>query len=152
MRARGYTLIEVLVAVAVLGIAAAAVALSLPSGEERRVREEAARLGALFRIAQDQARIGGRALVWEADLQGYAFRPLDAEDARNWRDETLRPRSWPFPVQRLEAERIVFGREPMLAPTSVRLATGSREALIALDALGNVSVHGCAFPPCAASR
>lgn len=152
MRAAGYTLIELLVALGVLGIVAGAVALSLPSGEERRVREEAARLGALFRIAQDQARVGGRALVWEADLQGYAFRPLDAEAARTWHDETLRPRSWPFPVQRLEAQRVVFSREPMLAPASVRLSTGAREALIALDALGNVSIHDCAFPPCAASR
>ena len=152
MRARGFTLIELLVVLAILAVAAGAVALSLPSGEERRVREEAARLAALFRIAQDQARIGGRALVWEANLQGYAFRPLDLEAARDWHDETLRPRRWPFPVERLDAEPIVFGREPMLAPASVRLATGSREALIALDALGNVSIHACAFPPCAASR
>jgi general secretion pathway protein H len=152
MRAAGYTLIELLVVLAVLAIAAGAVALSLPSGEERRVREEAARLGALFRIAQEQARIAGRALVWEADLEGYAFRPLDAEAARTWQDETLRPRRWPFPVQRLEAPRITFSREPMLAPASVRIATDSREMLIALDALGNIAVLDCALTPCAASR
>lgn len=152
MRAHGYTLIELLVALTVLAIAAGVVALSLPSGEERRVREEAARLGALFRIAQDQARVAGRTLVWEADLQGYAFRPLDPEAARDWHDETLRARSWPFRVERLEAARIIFTREPMLEPASVRIATGSRQVLIALDALGNVALHDCAFPPCAASR
>jgi hypothetical protein len=55
-------------------------------------------------------------------------------------------------VQRLEAPRITFSREPMLAPASVRIATGSREVLIALDALGNVAVLDCALTPCAASR
>ena len=152
MRAGGYTLIELLVALTVLAIAAGAVALSLPSGEERRVRVEAARLGALFRIAQDQARMEGRALVWEADDQGYRFAPLDAEAARDWHDELLRPRSWPFAVRRLEAQRIVFGREPLLAPATVRIATTEREVLLALDALGNLAMQDCGSERCAASR
>ena len=152
MASRGYTLIELLVALAILAIATGAVALSLPSGEERRVREEAARLGALFRIAQDDARVAGRALVWQADLEGYAFRPLDADTAVSWQHDTLRPRSWPFAVQRIDAQPIVFTREPMLSPASVRIVTGSSEVLISLDALGTVVVHHCGFPPCAASR
>jgi type II secretion system protein H len=148
---RGYTLIELLVAIAIIAVVAGMVALSLPGGEERRVREEAARLGALFRIAQDQARVAGRVLVWQADLEGYAFRPLDA-DAASWQDDTLRPRSWPFAVQRLEAQPIVFTREPMLSPASVRIATAASDVLISLDALGNVAVHDCGHQPCAASR
>lgn len=151
MSSRGYTLIELLVAIGIIAIVAGMVALSLPGGEQRRVHEEAVRLGALFRIAQDQARIAGRVLVWQADLEGYAFRALDA-DAASWQDDTLRPRSWPFAVQRLEAQPIVFTREPMLSPASVRIATASSEVLISLDALGNVAVHDCGSPPCAASR
>jgi general secretion pathway protein H len=149
---RGFTLIELLITIAILGIAASVVALSVPSGEARRVQEEAARLGALFRIAQDQARIGGRALVWEADHHGYRFAPLDAELARDWHDELLRPRSWPFAVRRLEAQRIVFGREPMLAPAELRIATDEREVVLSLDALGNLAMQDCGSGRCAASR
>ena len=152
MASRGYTLIELLVAVAIIAIVAGMVALSLPGGEERRVREEAARLGALFRIVQDHARVAGRVLVWQADLEGYAFRALDADAAASWQDETLRPRSWPFAVQRLEAQPIFFTREPMLSPASVLIATASSEVLISLDALGNVAVRDCSPRPCAASR
>src|SRR5688572_22571647 len=62
----GFTLIELLIVIAILAVAAAVVTLSVPASDGRLVREEAARLGALFRIAQDEARVSGRALVWEA--------------------------------------------------------------------------------------
>jgi general secretion pathway protein H len=138
MRRSGFTLIELLVVIAILGIAAAAIALSVSSSDGRLLQEETARLGALFRIAQDEARITGRTLVWEADLDGYRFRPLDEETARGWSDEVLRPRAWPFAVQGIEGGRIVFGREPLLDPATLRITTAEREARLAIDAFGNL--------------
>jgi len=138
MRRAGFTLIELLVVIAMLGIAAAVVALSVPKSDARLLREETARLGALFRIAQDEARITGRTLVWEADINGYRFRPLDEEAARDWSDEILRPRTWPFAVLGIEGGRIVFGREPLLDPATLRIATAERETRLALDAFGTL--------------
>jgi general secretion pathway protein H len=137
----GFTLIELLVVVAILAVGAATVALSVWSSDTRLLRDEAARLGALFRIAQDEARVSGRTLVWEADLEGYRFRPLDAEAARDWSDEILRPRSWPFTVSQIDGGRIVFGREPLLDPATLRIATAEREVRLALDALGNLRLE-----------
>jgi type II secretion system protein H len=156
MRRNGFTLIEMLVTIGILGLAAAVVVPSLQGIESRRLQEEVARLRALFRIAQDEARVSGRTLVWEADLQGYRFRPLVPETApeagREWRDELLRARSWPFAVRRVEGGRIVFGREPMLEPATVRIATPERELRFALDALGNLRLADCEGARCAASR
>jgi len=135
---RGFTLIEILVVIAILGVAAAAAVLSLSTSDARLLQEETARLGALFRIAQNEARISGRALVWEADAQGYRFRPLDEEAARDWNDEILRARRWPFPVRAVEGGPIVFGREPLLEPAQLRIATAEREARLTLYALGNL--------------
>jgi len=152
-RANGFTLIELLVAIAIIGLGTAAVALSLRGGESRQLQEEGARLGALFRIAQDEARISGRSLVWEADLKGYRFRLLAREPgAREWRDELLRARSWPFAVSRVEGGRVVFAREPMLEPATVLIATPERELRLALDALGDLKLTGCEGDGCAASR
>ena len=138
MRRSGFTLIELLVVITILGIVAAAVALSVSRSDGRLLQEEAARLGALFRIAQDEVRVRGQTLVWEADLEGYRFRPLDEEAARDWNDEVLRPRTWPFAVLGIEGGRIVFGREPLLEPATLRIATAEREVRLVLDAFGTL--------------
>lgn len=138
LRRAGFTLIELLVVIALLGIAAAVVALSVSKSDARLLREETARLGALFRIAQDEARITGQTLVWEADINGYRFRPLDDGAARDWNDDVLRKRAWPFPVRSVEGGHIVFGREPLLDPVTLHIETTEDEVRLVLDALGNL--------------
>src|SRR5437762_1363545 len=73
---RGFTLIELLLAVAIIGITAGIVSLSVRGADAGKLAEEGDRLAALFRMAASEARVGGRSLVWEADLAGYRFRPL----------------------------------------------------------------------------
>jgi general secretion pathway protein H len=139
--ARGFTLLELLIVITIIAMGAAAVALSVSSSDARLLKEETARLGALFRIAQDEARVSGRTLVWEANLEGYRFRPLDPEAARDWKDEILRPRAWPFAVRRVEGGRIVFGREPLLDPATLHIETAEREVRLVLDALGELRIE-----------
>jgi general secretion pathway protein H len=140
-RRRGFTLIELLVVITILAIAAATVALSVSTGDARLLKDETARLAALFRIAQDESRVSGVGLVWEADLQGYRFRPLNAAAAGDWSDQVLRPRPWPFTVLQVEGGTIVFGREPLLDPATLRIVTADREVWLALDALGNLTLR-----------
>ena len=139
MRSAGFTLLELLVVVAIIGIAAVTVTLSVASREGRLVEEETTRLGALFRLAQDEARITGRTLVWEADRGGYRFRAADGEPLPDAGDGVLRARPWPFEVTQVEAAPIVFGREPLLTPATLRIATPKRELVLALDAFGNLA-------------
>jgi general secretion pathway protein H len=142
VRRAGFTLIELLIVITIIALGAAMVALSVSGSDARLLKEETARLSALFRIAQDEARVSGRTLVWEANLEGYRFRPLDPEAARDWNDEVLRARAWPFAVRSIEGGRIVFGREPLLDPATLRIATAEREVRLVLDALGELrEVH-----------
>jgi general secretion pathway protein H len=138
----GFTLIELLIVITIIAMGAAMVALSVSGSDTRLLKEETARLSALFRIAQDEARVSGRTLVWEANLEGYRFRPLDPEAARDWKDEVLRPRAWPFAVRSIEGGRIVFGREPLLDPATLRIATAEREVRLVLDAQGELREAG----------
>jgi len=139
--ARGFTLIELLVALTILAIAAAIVALSIASREDRDVNEEMRRLAALFRLAQADAGMSGTMLVWEADVHGYRFRRLDDDDARapSPAGDPLRPRRWPFAVTRIEAQPIVFGREPLFQPGVIRLTIASRDLRLVLDPFGNLT-------------
>jgi len=81
MASRGYTLVELLVVIAVIGIAAGAVVLALRGNDARRLAEEGDRLAALFRMAQSDARVSGRPVLWQADLAGYRFRALGNDGA-----------------------------------------------------------------------
>ena len=150
-RGAGFTLIELLLVVALIGVAAGVVALSVGSGERRKVEEESGRLAALFRMAQSEARISGRTLVWEADLSGYSFR-IQGADGEHLRGELERRRSWPFEVQRLQTRELRFTREPLREPALVAIDTPERELRLSLDALGNLRALDCEHEACAALR
>ena len=103
----GFTLIELMVVVAIIAIATAAVGLSAFSRPDSSLRRDGERLAQLFEVAQSEARAGGRAIRWETNPEGYRFvrraaPPAAAAHAavrqhaedRFERDEVLRPRRW----------------------------------------------------------
>jgi general secretion pathway protein H len=136
----GFTLIELLVVLVILSVAAGVVSLSVAPSEDRLLAEEADRLIALFRLAQDEARVSARPLRWEADLKGYRFVSADVARVPS-PDDPLRPRMWPFTVTRLDAPAIVFGGEPLMVPAEIRIATPGRTRVLALDAFGILSLR-----------
>src|SRR5437016_5859020 len=82
-----------------------------------------------------EARVGGRTLIWEADLGGYRFRPAMPGALR---EELARERRWPVAVKRIETPRILFTREPLREPATLEIATDEHRLRLALDALGNL--------------
>jgi len=139
MRAGAFTLLELLVVLVILGVAAGVVSISVAPSEDRQARRDADRLAALFRLAQDEARVRGRPVAWLADTHGYRFLIGGSEPAAP--DHPLRPRVWSLPVQRVDTPALVFGAEPLLPPAQIRIATGRRELVLALDAFGTVLVR-----------
>ena len=151
MRPRGFTLIELLLTIAIIGIAAGIISLSVRGAESRKLTEEGDRLAALFRMAASEARVGGRTLVWEADLAGYSFRPLVADSTYDLREELARSRAWGVEVRAVNAHELMFTREPLRKPATVEIATADHRLRLALDATGNPRTE-CMDSSCAASR
>ena len=152
MRPRGYTLIELLVVIAIIGIVAGVLSLSVRGNESRRLTEEGERLAALFSMAQSEARLSGRQILWRADLAGYRFRALAPDADAPLREELARERRWPFEVRRVGRAELLFGREPLREPAEIEIVTSGPVLRIALDALGTARVAGCGELDCAASR
>jgi len=151
LAARGFTLIELLIVVALIAIIAAVAALAVGGDGERQVREETARLAALFRIAASEARASGRTLAWEADHTGYGFRAL-SDEQYELPEELARRRAWPFEVERIGTPRVLITREPLREPALIEIGTRHRDLHLALDALGNLAALDCGGARCAASR
>lgn len=100
-RSRGFTLIEILVVVAILGILATAVTVSLASGARNEAEFEIRRLPLVLELAANQSRWSSRPLAWTWSAEGYRF--LRRDDHGDWEilsgDDQLRVRHMPDGVR-----------------------------------------------------
>jgi len=83
---RGFTLIEMLVVIAIIGILSIYVALSTVPDSRRQAAADAERLGLLLETALQEAQWGGRAIAWSADATGYRF--WQEANERRWQPIT----------------------------------------------------------------
>jgi general secretion pathway protein H len=77
-RQQGLTLLELLVVMAIIGLAFAAVSLSLRDSSQTQLEREAQRLMAVLEAARAQSRTSGIALIWQPTAQGFVIRPAQA--------------------------------------------------------------------------
>jgi general secretion pathway protein H len=151
--ASGFTLVEVLVVVVIIGLLASLVAVNLAPDARQSLREEGARLAALLAHARDEAITTGVPLAWQRTDGGYRF--LERAPNRTWRpiasDSTLRQRDLPSAV-RLAAVDVTVpekGREAIivLAPTGmsdpfrITLALGEHRVSVVSDGVGSPSLE-----------
>ena len=77
-RLKGFTLLELLVVVAIIAIASAGVAFALRDNSQTLLERDAARLAALFESARAQSRATGVPVRWRLTTDGFAFDGLPA--------------------------------------------------------------------------
>ncbi len=152
---RGFTLVEVLVVLVIIAIAASMVSLSIGKRADP-LREDARRLVDAFTVAEGEARSDGRSIRWlpagggwSFERQGRSDAPTAQDDAplpvdKLERDEALRPQAWlARQVQlRLSPDRpLVFNTEWVADPFSVQLRAGDSLVTVTRDAAGRYDIR-----------
>ena len=152
---RGFTLIEVMVVVVIIGVASTTVGLSIRSDPSRSLREDARRLVTAFAIAQTEVRIDGRVIAWQADEEGYRFvrgvwvqagllpqvsTSAGLDDFA--RDDALRPHLWRAgKVQVAPARAVVLTDEWFQDPWEVTLSDGRTRVVLRRDPAGRFRIE-----------
>ncbi len=136
LRVRGFTMIELLIVIAIVAISVGVVALALRDSQAAKLDEEAVRLAALFEMARAESRASGAPVQWApvtlAVDAGMQFRFIG------------QPASQPLPVRWLDGQTraqvvgaavVVLGPEAILPAQRVALRLGDKRVDIATDGL-----------------
>lgn len=155
-RSAGFTMVELLLVLAIVAVAAGLVTWALPDGESTRLEEDAARLTALLDMARAESRVSGAPVHWvpragaepgEPDANGRvrAFRfvglPTSLALPGHWLDARI---SAEVPTS---AGVIVLGPEAILPPQRILLRLGRHELQLASDGLGPFVVQATGAAP-----
>ncbi|MFZ4285995.1 prepilin-type N-terminal cleavage/methylation domain-containing protein [Variovorax sp. HJSM1_2] len=121
-RTRGFTLLELMVVVAIVALASAGVGLAIRDNSQTLLTRDADRLAALLDAARAQSRASGVPVRWRVLPEGFRFEGLAGGNP---------------PSQWLAADTVatpgavlVLGPEPIIAPQEVRLASAQQPGQI----------------------
>ena len=110
------TLLELLVVLAILGLATTGVSLALRTPGSAEVEEDALRLAALLEAGRADARRSGLPVRWQVSPTGFAFEGLQGP--------TL-PKTWKHAGLQAQVEggdSLLLGPEPVIGPQRVWLS------------------------------
>ncbi|ROR29567.1 GspH/FimT family pseudopilin [Inmirania thermothiophila] len=141
-RGRGFTLLELLVVLVIVGVAVSAAAWVRHDPARARLAEEARRLAALVALARDEAVLRGTPLALELGPTGYRFLAWDGAAWTPIATGPLRPRRLPRPVKAApedgEGLPVVLDTTGDLPPFRAVLRAGALEASVGLDEEGRL--------------
>lgn len=151
-RQSGFTLIEVLVVVAIIAAASAILVFAASPSDATRARTEARRLATLLELAIAEARAGGQSIAWSPVPEGYAFyrRADDGEWKEFEADSAYRRRTLPEGVTLRdvavdsralrEGERIVMTPYGLAGAIVATIAASNTSFTLRGGPLGRVSL------------
>lgn len=141
-RQRGFTLVELLVAMIIIAVILSMVVVSGSPSPMRALESDAERLSQLFSLAREEAQIRGAPIRFVAGRDEYGFVILKDRQWRPIEDDThLRQRRWDSPTRvRIEktdgSRELEFGRELIEPPFRVILSREIGQIEIAANGLG----------------
>ena len=132
---RGFTLVELLVVLGIMGVMAGAVVLGMGSGGGRTSESEARRLAQRLELAVDDAMVTDRPIAFVWDKGSYRFQTWDGQAWIEDKTSALEPHDLPGALSLVVANAaspLAIGPEGG-APVDLTIAGGARSWTIHFD-------------------
>ncbi|MDI1326785.1 MAG: GspH/FimT family pseudopilin [Brevundimonas sp.] len=138
----GFTLVELLMVVAILGLAAGAVVLAVPDPRPA-VGVEAERFAARLSRARDEAVLSNRPVAVEVTPTGYAFTVFDGRAWSALSDGPFGSEAWQpeTAVSPVEGARFVFDPTGVAEPATLTLSRDGKGRTVTVDGAGEVTLQ-----------
>ena len=138
-RTHGFTLLELLMVVAIMALATAGVSLAMRDSAQTQLEREAQRLAALLESARAQSRASGVPVRWQPTEAGFRFDGLPPENL---------PQQWMTPGIHAALPQgmgaLLLGPEPIIGAQQTWLSLPSqpgRTLVVATDGLRPFAVR-----------
>ena len=141
---QGFTLVELLMVVAIIGLAAGAIVLSVPDPRPS-VAEDAERFAARLSRAREESILSNRPVAVEATAVGYGFSVFDGAAWSPLVEGPFGPETWTggTTVQPSDAPvRAVFDPTGVAEPMTLTLTREHNSRTVTVDGAGEVSLDG----------
>ncbi len=161
---RGFTLIELMVVIAMIAIATAGVTFAFRDNESSLLDREADRISVILETVRVQSRSSGVAMAWLPLPEGFVVLPARALVGGQIQINTSNLNPWLAPgitaqilgkaataastssasanvVFGTPQHSLLLGAEPMIAPVAVMLSLGERRLQVATDGLRPFAVQ-----------
>jgi len=143
----GFTLLELLVVVAIVAMASAGVGFALRDSSQIQLEREAQRLAALLESARARSRVSGVPVRWRASADGFRFEGLaPTELPEQWLNKDTRVA---VDTGGAGTASLLLGPEPIIGPQEVVLTSISQpgqRVRLATDGVRPFAVQPAALP------
>jgi general secretion pathway protein H len=150
--ARGFTLLELLIVLVIVGITLGMISFNAMPNDQKVLQNDAQRIALLLQTARDEAIVRNHPIAFEAEPDRYRFL---IHDENAWQvlkqDDLLREREFkkspvtfsisPSSLEQSLPMRIIFGREPVDKPFDLTLSLGEASVVIHADGIGHFTVE-----------